>query len=236
VIFPRSSGILLHPTSLPSRFGIGDLGPEAFVFANFLYHSAQQIWQVLPLGPTGYGDSPYQCFSAFAGNPLLVSFDLLLEQGYLHPADLGEIPPFPQGKVDYGWVIHYKLPLLKQSFERFRAAASNSEDEAFKDFCRTHDSWLEDFALFMAVKAAHTGAVWTDWPQDIALRRPAAIEEWKFQLAGDVEVIKFTQFLFFRPLLFNAHQVGQAGPPELSKPKGIKVPAVQADPCARLSL
>jgi len=198
VKFPRSSGILLHPTSLPSRFGIGDLGPEAFAFADFLFASGQQIWQVLPLGPTGYGDSPYQCFSAFAGNPLLISYDLLLEQGYLHSDDLTPIPDFPREKVDFGSVIYYKLPILRQAWKRFSYVASRAEKAAMDEFCREHQSWLEDYALFMAAKLAHGGTVWTDWEPGIALREPQVLNQWRERLAEEVAILKFSQFLFFR--------------------------------------
>src|SRR2546425_6393090 len=116
---PRASGILLHPTSLPGRFGIGELGPEALRFVDFLAAAGQRLWQVLPLGPTGYGDSPYQCFSAFAGNPLLVSLDLLEAEGLLTPADLAETPGFPEHEVDYGLVIDFKRSALARAFTRF---------------------------------------------------------------------------------------------------------------------
>ena len=123
--FHRCSGILLHPTSLPGMFGIGELGPEAYRFADFLADTQQGIWQVLPLGPTGYGDSPYQCFSAFAGNPLLVSLERLVESGDLSSADVAkDLPPFPEHRVDFGWVIQYKFPLLKKAAENFRVRAS----------------------------------------------------------------------------------------------------------------
>src|SRR6266487_6647102 len=121
---PRRSGILLHPTSLPSRWGIGALDASAYAFVDFLIAAGQQLWQVMPLGPTGYGDSPYQGFSAFAGNPLLVSFDLLLEQALLEPEDLANAPSFADGGVDYGAVIPFKLGLLRRSFERFKAVAT----------------------------------------------------------------------------------------------------------------
>ncbi len=117
--FSRSSGILLHPTSLPGPYGIGELGPEAHDFADFLHESGQRIWQVLPLGPTGYGDSPYQCFSAFAGNPLLISIDRLVERGYLDAHDLAGKPAFPTDEVDFGAVIAWKLPLLRKAFAAF---------------------------------------------------------------------------------------------------------------------
>ena len=123
--FHRCSGILLHPTSLPGRFGIGELGPEAYRFADFLADTKQGIWQVLPLGSTGYGDSPYQCFSAFAGNPLLVSLEKLVELGDLSSGDVAEdLPPFPERQVDFGWVIQYKFPLFRKAAENFRARAS----------------------------------------------------------------------------------------------------------------
>ena len=119
--FPRSSGILLHPTSLPGPYGIGELGPAAHRFADFLRDSGQRIWQVLPLGPTGYGDSPYQCFSAFAGNPLLISLETLVERGYLDARDLNERPEFPADNVDFGAVIAWKVPLLRKAFQAFQA-------------------------------------------------------------------------------------------------------------------
>jgi len=198
VKFPRASGILLHPTSLPSRFGIGDFGPEAYRFIDFLYQAGQQIWQVLPLGPTGYGDSPYQCFSAFAGNPLLISPDLLLQQGYLQESDLRDVPLFPENRIDFGWVIHYKLPLLDKSYRRFKSLAFPAEVAAFDEFRRMHADWLEDYSLFMAVKAAHDGAVWTEWEQGIALHHPDSLSKYKKELATEVESHQYAQFQFFR--------------------------------------
>src|ERR1700754_664751 len=118
--FPRSSGVLLHPTSLPGRFGIGDLGKEAYRFADFLVASNQSLWQVLPLGPTGYGDSPYQCFSSFASNPLLISPELLIEDGLLIEDDIKRAPRFPVETVDFGRVIDYKSTVLRRAFENFR--------------------------------------------------------------------------------------------------------------------
>jgi 4-alpha-glucanotransferase len=198
VKFPRSSGILLHPTCLPSRFGIGDFGPEAYRFVDFLYQAGQQIWQVLPLGPTGYSDSPYQCFSAFAGNPLLISPELLMQQGYLEESDWGEVPPFPEDHVDFGWVIHYKLPLLDKSYQRFKSLASHAETAALDEFCQKHSGWLDDYALFMAVKAAHAGAVWTEWKGGISLRKADSMEKWKKQLALEIGTLKYAQFQFYR--------------------------------------
>ena len=134
--FSRSSGILLHPTSLPGPYGIGELGPEAYRFADFLRDSGQRIWQVLPLGPTGYGDSPYQCFSAFAGNPLLISLDTLVERGYLNARDLNERPEFLADNVNFGAVIAWKLPLLRKAFRAFQKSAP-AEREAFDAYCQS---------------------------------------------------------------------------------------------------
>lgn len=196
--FPRASGILLHPTSLPGRYGIGDLGDEAFHFVDFLVSAKQRLWQVLPLGPTGYGDSPYQCFSAFAGNPLLVSPDKLVEDGLLTPDDVRDAPEFPVDCVNYGDVIPYKRGLLHQAARRFESGVSRSLAAAFDAFCRDTAGWLDDFALFMALKDAHGGAVWNTWPTDISARRPEAIRHWTETLATSVFTHKFLQFLFFR--------------------------------------
>src|ERR1700744_5320170 len=134
--FPRSSGILLHPTSLPGAYGIGELGPEAHAFSEFLHESSQGIWQVLPLGPTGYGDSPYQCFSAFAGNPLLLSLDVLVERGYLNRRDLDNRPLFPADQVDFNRVIEWKVPLLSKAYEGF--LSSGGDRAAYDQFGAKH--------------------------------------------------------------------------------------------------
>ena len=194
----RTSGILLHPTSLPGRFGIGELGPEAIRFADFLNAAGQRLWQVLPLGPTGYGDSPYQCFSAFAGNPLLVSLDVLEAEGLLTPAGLADTPSFPEQEVDYGAVIDFKRSALGKAFARFREAAASPDRDGFQAFCREQAAWLDDFALFMAVKAAHGGVAWTDWDREVAARRPEAIEKWKRDKADEIEATKLAQYFFFR--------------------------------------
>ncbi len=196
--FPRSSGILLHPTSLPGRFGIGELGPEAYRFADFLQGAGQKLWQVLPLNPTGYGDSPYQCFSAYAGNPLLISFEQLLDRGLLAPADLETAPKFPEEQTDYGAVINFKLPLLRKAACHFFRHAPRAERDEFEAFCRDEAPWLEDYALFMACKDAHRGAVWNQWPAELVVRDPAGLERWRRDLAEDLQVLKFCQFEFFR--------------------------------------
>jgi 4-alpha-glucanotransferase len=178
----RSSGILLHPTSLPSRFGVGDLGPEAYKFVDFLVEAGQSLWQVLPLGPTGYGDSPYASYSAFAGNTLLISPERLVEDGLLDRADLEETPV---GPVDYGYAHEYKTKLLAQAYERF----GNSDPAEFEAFKRRQSLWLGDYALFRALKDEHGGAAWTEWN---------AIEGARERLKSQIEAHEFYQFLFFR--------------------------------------
>lgn len=194
--FPRSSGILLHPTSLPGPYGIGELGAEAHRFADFLRDAGQHIWQVLPLGPTGYGDSPYQCFSAFAGNPLLISLATLVERGYLDAEELKSKPAFPQDNVDFGPLIEWKLPLLRKAYEGFRGVATDRAD--YEAFCSKHAAWLDEFALFMALKQQQDLVMWTLWPRELRLREPAALAEARTRLADDIECHKFIQFEFER--------------------------------------
>jgi 4-alpha-glucanotransferase len=196
--FPRQSGVLLHPTSLPGRHGIGDLGQAARQWIDFLRQAGQQLWQVLPLGPTGFGDSPYQCFSAWAGNPYLVSPDDLAAEGLLAGSDL-EPPAGPSGdRVDYGWVATRKRALVERAYARFRGGAAphlRAELEAFRDAER---SWLDDCALFLALKSAHHGAAWHEWELDLRLRRPPALAAARARLADEVAAQEFGQFLFFR--------------------------------------
>src|SRR5688572_17126498 len=153
--FPRASGILLHPTSLPGRFGIGDLGPEAYRFADFLVSGGQSLWQVLPLGPTGYGDSPYACYSAFAGNTLLVSPERLCEKGLLAKTDLADYPSLPSGSIDFACVHEVKDDLLKKTFARYQRSTDTDLRSAFETFAEQNASWLNDYALFRALKTAH---------------------------------------------------------------------------------
>ena len=193
----RASGILLHPVSLPGRFGIGELGPEALRFIDFLAASSQRIWQVLPLGPTGYGDSPYQCFSAFAGNPLLISLDTLASEGLLAADELARGPRFSDTEIDYGAVIAFKLPLLEKAYRTFEAGARARQREAFEAFRREQAGWLEEYALFTVVKEAHGGGSWTDWEVDIRSRRPAAIARWRKKHAEALRSREFAQYLFF---------------------------------------
>jgi 4-alpha-glucanotransferase len=166
-VISRASGILLHPTSLPGRYGIGDLGPEAHRFADWLASAGQRIWQVLPLGPVGYGESPYQLFSAFAGNPLLISPEILLERGWLDPPDLSSAPSFPEESVDFQHVIHWKTALLQKAFDRFRTHSRPGDHEAFATFVHRHSAWLPALARFMALKEANGGRMWTEWDKSV---------------------------------------------------------------------
>ncbi|MGH9522936.1 MAG: 4-alpha-glucanotransferase [Terriglobales bacterium] len=196
--FPRSSGILLHPTSLPGRYGIGDLGAGARRFADFLHSAGQRIWQVLPLHPTGFGDSPYQCFSAFAGNPLLISLEELRDRGYLAPADLDDAPEFSADEVDFARVIPFRTVLLRKAPERFFACASEDDRREYERFCGVNSTWLDDFALFMAAKEAHGLRAWTEWEAGLAHREPTLLHAWRERLRGEIQVHRFWQFEFDR--------------------------------------
>jgi 4-alpha-glucanotransferase len=196
--FPRSSGILLHPTSLPGPYGIGEIGPEAYRFADFLHSAGLKIWQVLPLNPTGFADSPYQCFSAFAGNPLLISTDGLVDEGVLSRDDLKSVPSFPANNVDFGAVIPYKLSLLRRAARNFFTSPSPPHQLAYETFCNAQAAWLEDFALFMAAKDAHDLVVWTEWDPALAARKPDAMQRCREKLADSIAAHKYWQFLFFR--------------------------------------
>ncbi len=196
--FERSSGILLHPTSLPGPYGIGDLGPQAYKFVDFLAGAGCKLWQVLPLGPTGYGDSPYQCFSAFAGNPYLISPERLLDEDLLHPNDLIGPAEFPASRVDFGRIIPWKLNLLERAFIRFQNQASPVIRQAFDDFRAEQSDWLEDYALFMAIKESNGGGGWDGWPAPLRQRDPQALAQARRSLADAVLRFMFYQFVFFR--------------------------------------
>lgn len=196
--FPRASGILLHPTSLPGRFGIGDLGDEAYRFADFLVAGGQTLWQVLPLGPTGYGDSPYACYSAFAGNTLLISPERLRQQGLLRDDDLARGPAPPSGRADFGYAHQFKDAVLKQAFSEYQRTTDTELRSAFETFAEQNASWLDDYALFRAVKDAHRGTAWYEWERPLVRRTPAAVARARAELHDEIEAQKFYQFLFFR--------------------------------------
>ncbi|MBI4180927.1 MAG: 4-alpha-glucanotransferase [Chloroflexi bacterium] len=199
--FPRSSGILLHPTSLPGRFGIGDLGKEAYRFADFLAETGQHLWQVLPLGPTGYGNSPYQCLSVFAGNPPLISLEKLVEENYLDPADLENTPSFSEDSVEYRAVTDFKIPLLEKSYENFTRRATTTQLNDFETFRRENVSWLETYALFRALQKVHNQASWNTWEEDIRRRESQALEQWHKKLRREIVCQQYQQYQFFQQWL-----------------------------------
>lgn len=196
--FKRSSGILLHPTSLPGSYGIGDIGSAAHRWIDFLAAAGCGLWQVLPIGPTGYADSPYQCFSSFAGNPFLISPDTLLKEDLLHPDDLYDHPHFPEDHVDYGSVIPWKLGLLDRSFIRFQHSRSKQLSVELEEFKHQNSSWLDDFALFMALKEDHGGAPWPTWEKPLRTREPQALSKAVERLDVAVQRQVYRQFLFYR--------------------------------------
>jgi 4-alpha-glucanotransferase len=193
----RVAGILLHPTSLPGPHGIGELGPAAIAFLDFLHETGQGLWQVLPLGPTGYGDSPYQCFSAFAGNPLLVSLDRLRDEGLLTDTELRKRPRFGEREVDFGQVIEWKRPLLEKACAAFEAKADPARRAAFQAFVRSRAAWLPDFALFTALKRANGFAAWNTWQRPLVEREPEALERARRELARECREVELAQWLFF---------------------------------------
>jgi 4-alpha-glucanotransferase len=183
---------------LPGGHGIGDLGNSAHEFVEFLAESGQKIWQVLPLNSTGYGDSPYQCFSAFAGNPLLVDLDALREQGVLSGHDLSNAPSLPEDHVEYGRVIDFKQGLLRKAAQAFLADSSHTDRRAFDTFCRSNSDWLDDYALFMACKSRYENVAWVYWDVGIRQRNAGVLREWQNELSSELEIHKFAQFEFFR--------------------------------------
>lgn len=193
----RMSGILLHPSSLPGPDGIGDIGPEAYEWVNFLVQSGCNLWQVLPLGPTGYGDSPYQCFSAFAGNPYLINSTLLMDEGLLLLEDLQDRPDFSAEFVDFGPVIHWKLKLLDRAYKNFIQKQPEELTKKFKEFIHQEQDWLMDFALFMAIKEMNGGLSWENWDDGFRKRDRETLEKFQNQNKTLIESHMFKQFLFF---------------------------------------
>ena len=188
----RSSGIVLHPTSLPSQFGIGDLGQSAYTFIDFLKRSGQKLWQVLPLGPTGYEHSPYTMnFSAFAGNPLLISLEKLAAEGLLNATELEPLKEENTTQVDFDRVIPHKTSYLKQAYRAFQPSPE------FEQFCREQAYWLEDYVLFMALLDANDGKDWNEWEGAIARREPDALQDCRSKLQDEIQYHRFVQFKFF---------------------------------------
>ena len=197
--FQRSGGILIHPSSLPGPYGIGDLGPEAYDFIDWLAEAGCRLWQILPLGHTGYGDSPYQCFSAFAGNPYLISPDLLVREGLLTDDEAAQGRQATSGSdVDFSTVIPWKMEILARAFARFQETDPLKLREEFGAFRAQNADWLDDYALFMALKEEHGGGSWADWPEAIRKRDEAALASARESLSGRILEYSFYQMLFFR--------------------------------------
>lgn len=205
----RQSGTLLHPTSLPGKYGIGDLGTEAYKFIDFLEETGQSLWQVLPLGPTGFGDSPYASFSTHAGNPLMISPQILMDQGFLEEDDFIHEPVFDKKSVDFGSLIPWKKNLLNKAVEQFQV--ESFKNSHFQDFCREESHWLDDYSLFISIKEYYdikalsqgvSGAMWSNyWDKDIALKEPNAVKKWRNFLQTEIEKNKILQFFFFEQWL-----------------------------------
>jgi len=193
----RASGVLLHVTSLPSPFGVGDMGPWTYRFADFLAETKQSLWQVLPLNPTDpeHYNSPYHSTSAFACNPLLISPETLVQDGLLNRADVKSPPDFPVERVDYRAAGAYKAKLFHKAYERFRGKRDHYE---YESFCSENSHWLEDFALFMALKSHFHGKVWSEWAQDLRDRQPEALQSARGELGEKVDREKFLQHIFFK--------------------------------------
>ena len=192
----RASGLLLHVTSLPSPYGIGDVGPAALSWIDRLHDAGQSWWQSLPLGPTGYGDSPYQSMSSFAGNELLISPDWLVEDGLIRPTDF-TAPAFPETAVDYAGVVQFKRQLLEQAWNNFNAGTFRGLQSTFEQFCHDQAHWLDDYALFRALKASYDGAHYLEWPMELVQRAPAALAQARQDLASEIDRTRFAQFLLF---------------------------------------
>lgn len=206
----RQSGILLHPTSLPGPYGIGDLGVNAYHFVDWLSEAGQTLWQVLPLGPTGYGDSPYASFSTFAGNPLLIGIENLLQEGYLNESETAPLRSASIRSVDFGTIIPIKNRLVRIAADRFLKASVSAAHQAFDRFCTQEAWWLDEYALFMNIKEHYDaqaaaknlhGAMWSNfWPKKLALSDRGAIDVWKSEKdhAHSILITKVVQFFFFR--------------------------------------
>ncbi len=209
----RASGILLHPTSLPGHFGIGDIGPSAIAFIDFLAETGQHWWQMLPLGPTGDSNSPYQSHSSFAGNPLFISPEKLVADGYLDRSDLVELPhEGPEVRIDFDTVERLKEGLLREAFAKFEPA----NDPNYGFFTASQAGWLDDFALYMALKHEHEDRPWYEWEPELAIRQPAALDEARSRLDAEIRYHRFVQYLFSQSVAGDARLL----PPPRHPPDG----------------
>ncbi len=193
----RAAGVLLHPTSLPGRYGIGDLGDELLAFLDWAQSAGIRLWQVLPLNPPGYGNSPYGCHSSYAGNPLLISPQRLLQDGLLPEHALDNVPNFADDSVDFDYVAPFKMELLRTSWRHFNEHARDDRRGAFERF-EEDNAWLADWSLYAALKERYTGAKWPEWPHGLVIREPAAIATATRELDDEIQFQKYVQFLFFR--------------------------------------
>ncbi len=193
----RSSGILLHPTSLPGNYGIGELGRDAFKFVDLLHKYKQKYWQILPLGPTGFGDSPYQCFSAFAGNPMMISIEKLIKIHLLSIEDTQNTPIKNEQKIDFGSLIPWKWNLLNKAYKNFNLNSKHPFHQKFKIFQKKQSNWLQDYAMYMAIKLELKNKPWSEWPVPLRDRHSDALSEWQLRNSDSFEFQKFVQFLFF---------------------------------------
>jgi 4-alpha-glucanotransferase len=194
----RAGGILLHITSLPGQEGIGTFGEEALQFVNKLTEAGQKLWQILPLGPTGYGNSPYQCYSAFAGNPLLIDLEELVKEGLLLTTTLKKIPNFNKHQVDFQKVEVWKYSLLRQAFDVFKSENPENRKREFMQFINEHGWWLNDYSLFMACKSEFKDILWNQWEKGLKFRESEFLKKYESKLEDEIEFHKFLQFIFFR--------------------------------------
>ena len=195
----RSAGVIMHIASLPGKFGIGTFGKEAYEYVEFLYKSGMRYWQILPLGQTGYGDSPYQSFSAFAGNPYFIDFDILNDEGILSKAEyINENYGDNEEYIDYGILFNIKYIVLRRAYENFKKSHNFLLKEYFESFKEENNWWLDNYSLYMAVKGKFNLASWQEWDDDIKKRRPEAIELYRNELSDEIEFWSFIQFLFFK--------------------------------------
>jgi len=207
----RRAGVILHPTSLPGANGIGELGEQAHRFIDWLNEAGQTLWQVMPLGPTGYGDSPYQTTSAFAGNPLMISLDRLVEEGLLSKSDLKAVQELPQDHVEFGLAILAKGDLLRKAFDTFKKINNLERNNQFQEFVERYRYWLEDFALFTALKRRFEGRPWPEWPVPLRDRHPGDLEQARIELAGEIEYLTWLQFIFFEHWWSVRHHATEKG-------------------------
>lgn len=203
---PRAAGVLAHPTSLPGKYGIGSIGAESRSFIDILVLSRQRLWQMCPLGPTGYGDSPYQCFSAVAGNPLLIDVEQLVKMQLLDAQDLEPLQELPSDTVDFGRLIPLKMQILRKAGESFLRSLGDPDSDImaarFRRFRRDNAAWLDDYAVFMVLKSQFGGAAWSEWPdEDLRMHSPEAVKQAKASNQHEIAYHSFLQFIFFEQWL-----------------------------------